>query len=481
MKTIYFQSTIVESEEFNKLFTRVKIHVAYEGLNRNNSYISRETFEKAANSAKFCPIVGEFSETLDDFMGHGGKIEITDSSIKYVQTTMPYGCIGVEEPTWELVEEDDGIKREYFTLTGYLWNSRYPELNTLIDEGKKSHSMEVQIESGDYKTINGNKVFAIDDMIFSGFCILGNTVEPCFQGSDVSTYSLDKPKFKNEFSQMMAELKYALQTEITHSTKEGGNKMSEENKTAEFVLTSEQLKNELRRELAKSVTEDDWGYKCQDYYFVDYLPDQNLVIARDWDDMSFVGFNYSLTGDAVVVDFETEKRFKIEYVPMEVPEEGMEFNLFTKEQMDYKLQVKEKEIESKVTAEFEVKVTEKETALTELQSQFEVVKTEKEELETFKLDKLKAEKEEKINAVFESVSDDLTEDELAPFKEKAFEMEVEDLKKELFALIGQKEIEAKSKFNLNNKKPMGIALDTVPEETVIANSYDSIIKKYNNK
>jgi hypothetical protein len=290
---------------------------------------------------------------------------------------------------------------------------------------------------------------------------------------------------------MIAELKYSLNKgdfNFKKVSQEGGNKMSEENKTAEFALTSEQLKNELRRELAKSETEDDWGYKCQDYYYIDCIPDQNLVIARDWDDMSLVGFSYSVEGDAVTVDFESEKRFKIEYIPMEVPEEGMEFNLFTKEQMDYKLQVKEKEVESKVTADFESRVSEfetqigeKETALTELQSQFEVVKQEKEDLETFKLDKLKEEKESQINVVFESVSSKLTEDELAPFKEKAFEMELDDLKKELFALIGEKEFEKEQKFSMNNKKHVGIALDNIPSEEPISNSYDAIIKKYNTK
>jgi hypothetical protein len=290
---------------------------------------------------------------------------------------------------------------------------------------------------------------------------------------------------------MLAELNYSMKSsnkiEYKNVSQEGGTKMSEEIKPTEFALTSEQLKNELRRELAKSVTEDDWGYSCQDYYYIDYLPDQNLVIARDWDDMSLVGFNYTIQGDVIAIDFESEKRFKIEYVPMEVPEEGMEFNLFTKEQMDYKLQVKEKEVESKLNAEFEVKtkefetqVSEKETALTDLQSQFEIIKQEKEELETFKLDKMKQEKEIAINTVFESVSSELTEDELAPFKEKAFEMEVDTLKKELYALIGQKAFEAKAQFSAKPNKPMSIAFDTVPE-TTIANSYDSIIKKYNNK
>jgi hypothetical protein len=109
------------------------------------------------------------------------------------------------------------------------------------------------------------------------------------------------------------------------------------------------------------------------------------------------------------------------------------------------------------------------------------LESEVKELREFKAEKLRAEKEIEINEVFESVASKLTEDELAPFKEKAFEMEIKDLKKELFALIGQKEFEKDAKFNLNSSKPMRMALDTILEETPIANSYDAIIKKYNNK
>jgi hypothetical protein len=472
----------------------------YAGINRNNSNISKDVVDKAIPTIYNIPIVGEFIENKDDFGGHGGKIEISDQGVKFIKTTVPYGIVPESANVyWEDVEENDGKIRTYLNIEGaLLWTGRYEEASKVIEEGRPQ-SMEIEVNDGEFTK---DKVYEIKDMVFSALCILGEDVEPCFESANVTAYSLNKDDFKKEFMQMMAELKFSLQKENEEIkvVPEGGKKMSKENKIAEFTLSHEQLENELRRELAKSVTTDNWGYSYQDYYLVDFLYDQNVVIAKDWDDMSLVGFNYSVEGDKVTVDFTTEKRFKIDYVPMNVPAEGeeegqMSFNMVTKEQMEYKLNVKEKEVESKLNADFEVKVSEyetkinefetkvseKESALTDLQSQFEVVKSEKEELEIFKLDKLKTDKENQINEVFESVSSKLTEDELVPFKEKAFEMEIEDLKKELFALIGQKEFEKEAKFNLNSKKPLGIALDTIPEDTTIANSYDAIIKKYNNK
>jgi hypothetical protein len=462
------------------------VRVLYTGVNRNNSSISEQVVENALPTIHNIPIVGEFIEAKDDFGGHGGKIEISDQGVKFIKTTVPYGIVPESANVyWEDVTESDGTARKYLNIEGaLLWTGRYEEAAKVIEEGRPQ-SMEIEVTDGEFTK---DKIYEIKDMVFSALCILGEDVEPCFESANITSYSFNKDDFKNEFKEMLAELNDSLKT-FNINMQEGGKKMSEENKIAEFTLSHEQLENELRRELAKSVTADDWGYSYQDYYLVDFLYDQNIVIAKDWDSMCLVGFNYTMDGDKVTVDFNSEKQFKIEYVPMDVPEDGMNFNLVTKEQMDYKLQVKEKEVESKLNSEFEAKVsefenqvTEKETALTELQSQFEVVKSEKEELETFKLDKLKEEKESEINAVFESVSKKLTEDELTPFKEKAFEMEIEDLKKELFALIGQKEFEKEPNFNLNSKKSMGIALDNVPEEdTTIANSYDAIIKKYNNK
>ena len=68
---------------------------------------------------------------------------------------------------------------------------------------------------------NNMEFFIINDAIFEKLCILGDEVEPCFQGSAITapevsaTFSLDE-NFKHTLFTMMEELKYAL---------EGGNTM----------------------------------------------------------------------------------------------------------------------------------------------------------------------------------------------------------------------------------------------------------------
>lgn len=236
-------------EEINPLFSKVKIKIAYTGINRNNSYISKDAFEKAIPTIYNCPIIGEFIETTEDFGSHGGKIEISDQGIKYIQTTKPYGVINENsEITWEDVIEEDGTINTYLCATGYLWTGRYDELETVI-KNSKSQSMEIEISNGNFQDINGQKVFAIEDFIFSAFCILGDSTEPCFESSEIMSYNFNKDEFKKEFTQMLIELKQfnlnqpsSTEVDNINFTKKEGNELDEKLELiAKYNLTVEQL------------------------------------------------------------------------------------------------------------------------------------------------------------------------------------------------------------------------------------------------
>lgn len=238
-------------EKINPLFSKVKIRIAYTGTNRNNSYISKESFEKALPTIYNCPIIGEFIETVEDWGSHGGKIEISDKGIKYIQTTKPYGVINeTSEITWEDVVEEDGAINTYLCATGYLWTGRYEELDSVL-KNSKSQSMEIEISNGDFKDINNQQVYAIEDFVFSAFCILGDSVEPCFESSTVTSYNFNKDDFKAEFNKMLEELKqFSLQSQASSSdvddikfNKEGGKHIVDEKLEliAKYNLTVEQL------------------------------------------------------------------------------------------------------------------------------------------------------------------------------------------------------------------------------------------------
>lgn len=224
-KVIAFESKFGKPEKFNSQFHLVKIYVAYAGMNRNFSIISKETFEKMIPSLYGVPIVGEWKG--EDFGNHGGKIEISDEGVEFIDTTKPYGYIDSSSTVqWEKVIEDDGTERDYLTATGFLWTGRYPEALKVLDN-KNNQSMEISVFSGDMSE-EYPEYFEITDGEFSALCVLGEDVEPCFESAKVSQFNLDKDTFKAEFTQMVTELKKSIRFAEKEHFK-GGEEVKKEN------------------------------------------------------------------------------------------------------------------------------------------------------------------------------------------------------------------------------------------------------------
>lgn len=248
---IYSLSSRFENfEKINSQFAKVKVYVLYTGRNRNYTDISKTVVENALYSIKNIPLVGEWKE--DNFGGHGGKLEISDEGIDWIETTKPYGVVPSDtELVWEKVREKDGItENEYLTCTAYLWYKRYPELEKVLNDGS-NQSMEVIVPKY-HMDDEGYAIF--DEMEFSALCILGKdsdpkkNVEPCFEGAKVTNYSLDKEKFKQEFTEMLQQLKFSIQNQsssevdnINDSVDKGGIQVDKLELVAKYNLTVEQL------------------------------------------------------------------------------------------------------------------------------------------------------------------------------------------------------------------------------------------------
>ena len=156
--------------------------------------------------------------------------------------TKPYGFVAPDAKVWfQKFEEQDEfgnqLTREYLMTTGYLWTGQYEEAKLAVEGEGRPQSMELDPETldGHWSTNNktGMDFFIINDAIFSKLCILGEDVEPCFEGASVTApevsknFSLDDD-FRKTLYTMMQDLKFAL---------EGGNKMDmEQNLVAEETV-----------------------------------------------------------------------------------------------------------------------------------------------------------------------------------------------------------------------------------------------------
>ena len=246
--------------DINPLMSKCEIKVLYVGENRNHSYITKEVATDMAKTLRGAPIVGYYKEDKEDFADHGEQVIFDDEGIKFNCLTKPYGFVAPDAQVWfqEFEDTDDfgnKITREYLMTTGYLWTGQYEEAKRVIEKGN-NQSMELDEATldGHWSTNSntGMDFFIINDAIFSKLCILGEDVEPCFEGASVtapkvsSSFSKVDNDFKQTLYTMMQELKFAL---------EGGKNMEIENKEAieetiiEPEVAAEAIEEEVKEEI----------------------------------------------------------------------------------------------------------------------------------------------------------------------------------------------------------------------------------------
>ena len=219
--------------DINPLMSKCEIKVCYLGHNRNHSYINMEVATNMAKTLRGTPIVAAWVDKKEDFGDHGHVMHVEDGEISFSCKTMPYGFVPPEAKVWyqnftDTDEFNNKVERTYLMTEGYLWTGQFPELNKVIEDGQPQ-SMEL-----DEKTLDGHwaedsklgvEFFIINDATFSKLCILGDDVEPCFEGSAVTSPEVSKNFSMNDFNTtlftMMNELKDALQSK-------GGSDMEDE-------------------------------------------------------------------------------------------------------------------------------------------------------------------------------------------------------------------------------------------------------------
>lgn len=212
--------------DLNPLMSKCEIKVLYIGANRNRTYISKEVATEIGKNLRGAPIVGYYRDTKEDFTDHGEKIVIDDEGIKFECQTFPYGFVSPDAQVWFQDFEDfdafgNTVKHTYLMTTGYLWTGIFTESSLPVEEGRPQ-SMEFFEASvkGKWEEnyANGMDFYIVDDAIVQKLCILGDDVEPCFEGASVTApdastkFTLDD-NFKHTLYNMMQDLKNVLEGE----------------------------------------------------------------------------------------------------------------------------------------------------------------------------------------------------------------------------------------------------------------------------
>lgn len=212
--------------DINPLMDQCEIKVLYLGANRNHSFITKEVALDMAKTLRGAPIVGYWNSETDDFEGHEKELIIDEEGIKFKNKTIPYGFVAPNAEVWfqkfnDVDVQGNTIEREYLMTTGYLWTKQFEECRSILDGEGKPQSMELDEDTikGSWTKQSGVDFFIINDAIFSKLCILGENVEPCFEGANISaprvsaSFTKVDDTFKQTLFSMMQELKTALEGE----------------------------------------------------------------------------------------------------------------------------------------------------------------------------------------------------------------------------------------------------------------------------
>lgn len=188
-------------ERYNETISKGRCRIFYKYGNRNGTYITDEFADLLLSSIPYTPVKGIYDNFDEDYTDHGAK-----RSLGRIYGIVP------ENPhlAWEKHLDEDGIEREYACVDVLIFTGLYEEAKDIVG---KSQSMEIYDKSieGEWQFIDGKKYYVFTKGCFLGLQVLGDDVEPCFEGA--------------AFFSLLEPIKKLVQDYEATFQKQGGQKM----------------------------------------------------------------------------------------------------------------------------------------------------------------------------------------------------------------------------------------------------------------
>jgi predicted transcriptional regulator len=162
-------------EKFTDVMSLGRCRIFYKYGNRNGTYITDEFAEELIKTLPYTPVKGIYEDAEGDYTDHGESRNLGRI----------YGIVpGPQDMgfAWEKHVDEDGVEREYACVNVYYYTALYEEAGEISGKGQ---SMELYRKSikGDWKIIDGKRYYVFEKASFLGLQILGDEVEPCFEGA----------------------------------------------------------------------------------------------------------------------------------------------------------------------------------------------------------------------------------------------------------------------------------------------------------
>ena len=311
---------LINVTPFNPLISKVQIKVCWvgENANRNKSVITKETATELANSLPGSPIVGYYNEDKEDFESHNRIIEVRNGQFKLKDTTQPYGFVDLAAKVWfQKFVDYDNVEREYLCTEGWLWTGQFPECQRILEKGNhQSMELDENILNAYWtKDANGNKqFFIINEAIISKLCILGEDVEPAFEGANITA-----PKLEFSLEEDFKEKMFSMMTEIKNILEKGGKIPMYTNYAVEI---GDSLWSALYSHLEANYPQENCDYPCSIYRIEGIYEEEGnkFAILQNRENMSYMRLDFTISEtDGIVFGAELIEVTKT-YVPAEVPQ-----------------------------------------------------------------------------------------------------------------------------------------------------------------
>lgn len=208
---------------------------------------------------------------------------------------------------------------------------------------------------------------------------------------------------------------------------------------------------------ALGTVETEYGWSYPLYWMLDYDPETGTVYCEDSRDWKIYGFSYTMDGDRPVIDAESKKRMKREYVEFEGGEQDSAaaglFALMSEKMSELNAKSDEYRTASETVASLEAELA---------------------ELRQFKAD-IEAEKNKAMKESLASRFSDIAETEaFTSLMEHSDEYSCEELEDKCFAIRGRMMTQTSQKFGLNQQTSR-VIVDKTPEER---KPYGGIVERY---
>jgi len=434
----------------NSQFAKARVWAFASGENKHEMTISEESLIRAENTIYDKPLVWLYSKLLDDATGHS-TLEV------------PAGFVPKHSANISYERAEDG--RLFFVVDALIWKYYSGKLLEIFQktDGKKSVSVEIVLV--ETKELENGKV-EIVDFVYRAITVLGEAYSPAIPLANAQIIQFSQDKFEVEKILEFSRIELNKECDQVDFNYE------------EFAQSFSMSANELWKMLYSACREAKYQEDGDDYQYIRYYMrdhDADYIYAYDYKEDKTVAIPYSISNGEASCDFENVKPAKQKWVVTESNEgnEGMvEFakEILSKEFADLESQIasfqekintleKEKselsaqfstekeELVSKISileteigteksdlltkfseiekekSSLKEKISELENKKIEFAEKIKSLESENVELKTFKANVEEQERKTKIDFAINSVSDDLTQDQIDEWRGKVDEFE----------------------------------------------------------